>query len=404
MNISMEKTSSDAWRRGTPVEANVYNWDGEPFVIPRDRPLSSAPVAVDLFCGCGGFSTGFEMAGFQSALGADIHPPSVKTFTQNHPAASMIVGDMRKVSDNLVVDAVGAARVDLVAAGVPCQGFSLNNRKRWDRDERNFLFREFIRVVHLLQPRVVLLENVSGLRSAANGEFVTAIEQAIADAGYRVRSTLLNAADYGVPQRRRRVFFLGVRPDLDLWFPIATHPAPEDHVTVWEAIGDLPQIGAAESSTRYGDAPFSDYQRLMRAGWSQLYNHVAPAHPPEVIEKISRTTPGSPIYPRFKQRIRLHPDKPSPTQVSGGIRPQFQFGHPKMARGLTIRERCRLQSFPDRYEISGGIVQGRVQTGNAVPPLLASALGREILRAIRGEGRPLEAPRLQNGQLSISLT
>ena len=116
----------------------------------------------------------------------------------------------------------------------------------------------------------------------------------------------------------------------------------------------------------------------MRGECAELLNHAAPTHPEETIKKIAATRPGEPMYPKFRQRIRLDWDAPSPTQVSGGIRPQFQFGHPRDARGLTVRERCRIQSFPDRFEIRGGTVQGRVQTGNAVPPLLAFAVANAL--------------------------
>jgi len=111
---------------------------------------------------------------------------------------------------------------------------------------------------------------------------------------------------------------------------------------------------------------------------NKLTNHRAPNHPKAVVDLIGSTKPGFPLYAKFKQRIRLSWEIQSPTQVSGGIRPSFQFGHPQDSRGLTIRERCRLQSFPDNFEVSGGIVQGRVQTGNAVPPLLAKAIGLAI--------------------------
>ncbi|MFC1625411.1 DNA cytosine methyltransferase [Patescibacteria group bacterium] len=114
----------------------------------------------------------------------------------------------------------------------------------------------------------------------------------------------------------------------------------------------------------------------------KLENHTAPSHPPSTIKKIGSTEPGKPMYPKFTQRIRLHWDKTSPTQVSGGIRPQFQFGHPEQSRGLTVRERCRIQSFPDDFVIFGGTVQGRVQTGNAVPPLLAKAIAIRVKKAL----------------------
>jgi DNA (cytosine-5)-methyltransferase 1 len=115
-----------------------------------------------------------------------------------------------------------------------------------------------------------------------------------------------------------------------------------------------------------------------------LFNHAAPAHPQDTIDRIRATKPGEPMYPAFKQRMRLHPEKLSPTQICGGIRPQFQFGHPTQARGLTIRERARIQGFPDWYNFTGGVTQGRVQTGNAVPPLLAKAIADQIARLLNG--------------------
>ena len=135
----------------------------------------------------------------------------------------------------------------------------------------------------------------------------------------------------------------------------------------------------------------NDYQKLMRGcgeisvieSLNDLHNHVAPNHPQETIDKIAATPQGEPMYPKFKQRIRLKLDAPSPTQLAGGIRPQFQFGHPTQSRGLSIRERARIQSFPDSYIFEGGIVQERVQTGNAVPPLLIYNIAKPIAEDIR---------------------
>ena len=327
------------------------------------------------------------MAGFDTILGLDHHIPSVETFRKNHPSSAMIVGDIRGVPDEMVLEQVCGRPVHVITAGVPCQGFSLNNRKRWDEDDRNLLFREFIRFINLLQPSCVLLENVTGLAMAANGDFKRLIAGAIADSGYKVGFTALNAADFGVPQKRQRVFFLGTRGQMKVRWPHATHGARtgKPYRTVWDAIGDLPPLLSGECGRSYATAPQNDFQELMRLrAPKELANHVAPNHPQEVIDMIERTAPGEPMYARFKQRIRLHPDQPSPTQVSGGIRPQFQFGHPNKPRGLTVRERCRLQSFPDDYIIEGGTVQGRVQTGNAVPPLLAFAIARQIDFAFRG--------------------
>ena len=151
------------------------------------------------------------------------------------------------------------------------------------------------------------------------------------------------------------------------------------YVSIRDAIGDLPSLNPKESKDSYASPPFSEYQLLMRKDTDNILTcHMAPNHPIDTIEKIKNTIPGEPMYPKFKQRIRLAWDIQSPTQVSGGIRPQFQFGHPEDNRGLTIRERCRIQSFPDNFFVHGGIVQGRVQTGNAVPPLLAKAVALAI--------------------------
>jgi DNA (cytosine-5)-methyltransferase 1 len=386
------RSKKDIWDPSAPVEANRENWNEDPVLIKGDHSLvpTGSFTLVDLFCGCGGFSTGFEMGNFRSILATDINKPSVETFRRNHPWADVILGDMQIVENKLVEEAIGERRVDVIAAGVPCQGFSLNNRKRWIHDERNFLFKEFIRVVEILKPRIVILENVSGLMSSASGAFMHSIADAIASCGYNVDFDMLNAVDYGVPQKRRRVFFIGADTDIEIFWPKPTHGPgrPKPHVTVWEALGDLPQIGANESSSHYDKEPLTDYQRRMRRGCDDtLWNHEAPKHPPATVKKIAAIEPGKPIYPKFKQRIRLHPDRPSPTQVSGGIRPQFQFGHPKVPRGLTVRERCRIQSIPDSYYICGGVVQGRVQTGNAVPPLLARAIAEQISGMLRGEPR-----------------
>ena len=196
-----------------------------------------------------------------------------------------------------------------------------------------------------------------------------------------VKSQILFAEDYGVPQKRKRLIFIGVRGKIfDFNKIIKTHgkTTGKPHVSIRDAIGDLPSLQPKERKNSYKTAPLSEYQILMRNGGDNLTCHIAPNHPKDTIERIKNTIPGEPMYPKFKQRIRLAWDIQSPTQVSGGIRPQFQFGHPEDNRGLTIRERCRLQSFPDNFYVHGGIVQGRVQTGNAVPPLLAKAVAMAI--------------------------
>lgn len=379
----------NAWEPGTPIEANFYNHGGDPVVYaPTEEASSHGRTLVDLFSGCGGFSVGFAAAGFIPVLGIDLHEPSIDTFRANHPSGTAILGDIRSVDANNVISVLSGRPVDVVTAGVPCQGFSRTNRKRWDGDERNLLFLEFIRFIQALQPHAVVLENVSGIRSAANGSFVRSIAESIEASGYRVESKMLNAADFGVPQKRQRVFFVGLREDEGFVWPCPRYGTSETpYRSVLEAIGDLPVLAPGEQKDAYESAAQSDYQSLMRGECRMLTNHRAPNHPADVIRRIEQTAQGDPMYSKFKQRIRLHNDAPSPTQVCGGIRPQFQFGHPTQPRGLSIRERARIQSFPDDFVFSGGLTQGRVQTGNAVPPLLAQALAESIRDSLDGKVR-----------------
>ncbi len=369
-----------------PVEVSSYHHHGEP-ILNRRLSLTNRPKVAELFCGCGGFSTGFEWAGFESVLGVDIHAPSLATFGLNHPHTTTLLGDLTNIDGSMVLEACGR-RPDVVLAGIPCQGFSLNNRKRHSGDRRNYLFEDLLRFVKALDPSAVVVENVTGLRSTRDGEFVQAIEEGLRGLGFGwVGHKLLNAAHFGVPQTRSRLVFVACKSEASFQWPRATHGVGAvPFVSVEEAIGDLPAVASGECSDRYGARPQTAYQRWVRGDTAILLNHGAPKHPESTIARIAATKPGTPMYSAFKQRIRLNPGAPSPTQVSGGIRPQFQFGHPSQARGLTVRERCRLQSFPDSYFVEGGVVQGRVQTGNAVPPLLARAIGEALFGHLLREG------------------
>ena len=365
------------WEKTVKVEENSAYWQGVPQVKKVAILPSKKPIVVELFCGCGGTSLGFEMAGFHIALGCDIHQPSIQTFQHNHPNTSTILGNIKKIEPSLVLDILENQAVDVLIAGVPCQGFSLNNRKRHEGDNRNMMYKEFVRFIKKIKPKCIVMENVSGMKSVGN--FVSDIEKELSEAGgMEVKSQLLFAPDYGVPQKRKRLFFIGIKNKVFDFSKIKkTHGegTGKPYVTIREAIGDLPSLQANESKSNYAHPPFSEFQKWARANNNNTFtNHQAPNHPLATIQKIKNTTAGTPMYPRFKQRIRLAWDGLSPTQVSGGIRPQFQLGHPSDYRGLTIRERCRIQSFPDDFEVKGGVVQARVQTGNAVPPLLAKAI------------------------------
>lgn len=381
--------SKGVWDPYIPPEPSPYNYLGEPILLrePPDVSEKDVPTLVDLFSGAGGFSLGFEKSGFKTILGLDILKTAAETFTYNFPSAGFILGDVRKVKVSDVRTLLGGIHPVVLTAGVPCQGFSLNNRKRNSEDECNFLFLEMLRFVEALEPQVVVVENVPGMRSARSekvgGSFVVAVEKALSILGYKVSHRELLATDFGVPQARKRLFFVAVDPKLRFSWPQPTTSSRP--VTVWEALGDLPKLEAGEVTFDYDQEPHSDYAYRMRAGADRLFNHEAPKHDKRTLERIARTLPGEPLYDKYKQRIRLHPERPSPTIVAGGIRPQFFFAHPTQIRGLTVREQARLQGFPDTFVFLGGIVQGRVLTGNAVPPPLVEALAIAVKNALKGE-------------------
>lgn len=390
-----EKSQTGIWNPSTPVEESAYCWTDAPKLVGFDesRRDRAKLAMVDLFCGAGGFSVGFEAEGFQSVLGVDHLIPAMETYSRNRPGVGSVLGDIRGTTESAIVGLLPPEEISVMTAGVPCQGFSLANRKRHDEDSRNFLFREFVRIADAIKPRAVVVENVSGMVSSAGGKFVNAIRAEIEALGFDVYVKLLNAAEYGVPQVRHRLFFVGVPRGVHWSWPVATHglsSKSRTFETVWDAISDLPVLESGESSSAYLSPPRTPLQVMLRRDQKELYNHESPRHPIATVERIARTKPGQPMYESFRQRVRLDPDLPSPTQLSGGIRPQFQFGHPTQARGLTVRERARVQTFPDSYRFFGGVVQGRVQTGNAVPVLLASALAKRLYAALEGQAIPDE--------------
>ena len=377
-------------KRKAFTEKSSYYWEDAPKLNKKANPLANSDYTlVDICCGAGGLSKGLSDTGkITPILGVDIFTEAIKTYEYNNPNTSTILGDVREISDELYTEAIGEQDVDIVAAGVPCQGFSLANLKRNVEDERNFLFLEVVRFINRFNPKVVIIENVSGMRSLGNGEFERAISDALSaagDVGYNVKRELLNAADYGVPQIRKRLIFVAIRADIDGEF---TFPKPQfgnetnPYRTIKDAIADLPRLDNNDSKDEYDSEAVTAYQKEMRGDNNILYNHKSPKHPEDTVSRIAQTLPGTPMYENYKQRIRLSWDIQSPTQLAGGIRPQFQFGHPSQPRGLSVRERARIQSFPDDFVFVGGIVQGRVQTGNAVPPLLAKSIAFQILEVL----------------------
>jgi DNA (cytosine-5)-methyltransferase 1 len=362
------------------------------------KPLT----AIDLFAGCGGLSKGFMDAGFDILIGVDNDDVALKTFQFNHGNAIPLNADLSKSEAFEQIDkAIGKEGVDIIIAGPPCQGFSLTGPRNFD-DSRNKLYLAVIEIVKRYNPKGFIIENVPGMATLYNGEIKNEVIRRLSLFGYNIKSEILCAADYGVPQVRKRLFFFGVRSDVGLpEFP-APIKTPDDYITCKQAIGDLPSrnpndeddvwFGLEEDI--YTNEPQTEYQTKMRGSCHVLYNHVATKHKQFVIDTIAQVPEGC-NYKSLPKGVgesrkfneawtRYHGDKPSKT-IDTGHRNHFHYEYNRVP---TIRENARLQSFPDDFVFFGTRTQQNRQVGNAVPPLLGYYLGillRSIIEQQMGE-------------------
>ncbi len=354
---------------------------------------------IDLFCGCGGFSKGFEQAGFTVRLGIDIWQDAVTTYKANFPHAATIVGDISNLTGDDLLSAAGmsADDVDVIIGGPPCQGFSLSGKRMLD-DPRNILYKSFVRMVETIQPKAFVMENVPGLVKLFNGQVKEQVIEDFTNIGYHVEMKQLTASDYGVPQARKRVFFVGLNKDKVknhcFVFPTETHGDGKiPFVTCQDALSDLDFIGDTsllQEHAPYGMEPQSDYQRSMRQGSTELLNHVTTIHTEKTRSIISMVPDGG-NYKDLPQELwstrkvniawtRMDSQKPCFT-IDTGHNHHFHY---RANRVPTVRESARIQSFPDTFEFIGIKTSQLKQVGNAVPPLLAQAVAKNIITALEG--------------------
>lgn len=392
-------------------------------------------TSIDLFAGAGGLSEGLCAAGFRSLYANEIVPRYAATYQANHPSTMVESQDIREVDARGVRLTLGLAQgeLDLLAGGPPCQGFSINAPARSLGDRRNHLFREFLRFVGEFQPRAVMIENVPGLVSFAGGATLEAILESLRILGYAADVQILYAPHYGVPQSRWRTVVIGLRDSSDplAAFPSPRHDAPARvnftsrfdgrkivalprdtgltrYVTVREAIGDLPPIRSGQGTEGRQDYPgpaATPFQDLMRHGSDGVRNHVAPRLSETNLERLRHIPQGgnwtnipTRLLPAGMRRARtsdhtkrygrVHPDGLASTILTKCDPHWGAYFHYEQDRAFTVREAARLQTFPDRYEFRGSRAEQYAQVGNAVPPLLARAVGESILQAIEaGETR-----------------
>jgi len=380
---------------------------------------------IDLFAGAGGLSEGLSEAGFHGLFSNEIIPEYAQTYQQNHPSTKVVVSDIRELDPVQIREELSIERgeLDLIAGGPPCQGFSINAPIRTMLDERNHLFKEYLRFVDAFAPRAILIENVPGLVSFENGVTLHAILDALAGLGYGIGVRILGAAYYGIPQMRWRTIIIGLRGKN---LPASVFPEPISHapirpnftstfagqslikmptaetnsnfITVFDAISDLPPLLNGEKGDKikeYPNGPSCAYQKRARIGSTGIMNHEAPRLSEINMQRLKYIKPGGnwtnipdDLLPKGMQRAK----KSDHTKRYGRVDPNGlastiltkcdphwgAYFHYEQDRVFTVREAARIQSFPDHFIFTGTQAQQFAQVGNAVPPLLANAIGFRI--------------------------
>lgn len=389
---------------------------------------------LDLFAGCGGLSLGLSQAGFTVDTAIEKDQWACDTYRCNHPDTEVVQANIKELSNDFFIENF-RGKIDLIAGGPPCQGFSISGKRQYGEvKEQNNLVQDFIRVVECVQPKAVLIENVSGFKTGEikpGDPVMSYILESLKSLNYSVSARTLQAGEYGVPSLRTRIFIIAFK-NISIVdpFPEKTHYIKQTHksfdlldsilkpaVTVQEAINDLPILNASEGSNEfipYTNAVESDYQFEIRKNSIGVANHVAMKHTPRLVERFKKLQQGNgsynlgrtdnsqdeivTTYKSNNQRLNL--DKPA-LCITANF--QSTYVHPTQPRSLTAREAARLMTFPDSYFFCGKRTQmssaflkkhGREhedflsqynQIGNAVPPLLAKAIGTRILEILNKE-------------------
>jgi len=346
---------------------------------------------LDLFCGAGGLSLGFKLAGFQIVGGIDFQQDAIYTHEKNFKNSISICGDIKEISDDKVKE-LYENKVDIIIGGPPCQGFSAGNRQQIENDPRNKLFFEFIRFVRILQPRAVVIENVRQILTKDKGFAKTKIFEILEELGYNVDVRVLKASDYGVPQNRNRAIFIGLKKEYGKidYDKIKKISIP---VTVKEAIGELYEL-ENKNTNIITIKPLTKFQKYVRSKDNMIFNHDIKYPNQEVQDRINfvpqggnwQNVPENMWKTKRNNRHssayrRLDENKPSITIDTG----HMNYFHPLYNRVPTVRESARLQSFPDDFIFVGTPTSQLRQVGNAVPPLMAKAVAELIKETLENE-------------------
>ncbi len=324
---------------------------------------------IDLFAGAGGMSLGFNNAGFKNLLAIEFNKDFAETYKKNFPGHNLIVDDIKNVTQKQIYDIIKDKKVDVIIGGPPCQGFSIagNIARNFIDDDRNRLFKEFVRVVKMIKPRMFVLENVAAMERHNKGKTIKEVISSFEEIGYDIKYKVLNAVNYGVPQERRRIFIVGTLGKNNFEYPNEEMKI----VTVKEAIDNLPKLKSGETSS--------------------IPNHTSMKHSIQMLEKMSYVSDGGnrndipeklrPKSGDSRKYIRYNSEKPS-FCVTGDMRKIFHYNQ---NRALTCRELARLQTFPDSFIFLGNTGKVQQQIGNAVPVLLANKIALQVKEVLDNE-------------------
>lgn len=325
---------------------------------------------IDLFCGCGGLSLGFDKAGFNNVLAVEFNPVFAKTYKENFNKHNIIIDDIKNVNNKKIMEELNGEKVDVIIGGCPCQGFSIagNIARNIIDDPRNYLFKEFVRFVDLLKPTLFIFENVANLEKYNNGKAIANIEKSFENIGYTVKHKVLLASEYEVPQDRRRIFIVGQKGKFNNF----EYPKKSSKViTIKDAIDDLPKLESGQKSN--------------------IPNHNAMNHSEQMLEKMKYVKDGGdrldipekirPTTGDIRKYIRYNSNKPS-ICITGDMRKVFHYSQ---NRALTCRELARLQTFPDSFKFFGNSSEIQQQIGNAVPVELARRIALQTKEVLSNE-------------------
>ena len=395
--------------------------------------LSKRPITISLFAGAGGCSLGFKRAGYDVVYATDVDSAAVATYHRNFPGTPCDIADIRDVDWRLLMTRLGLAQgeLDMLIGGPPCQGFSTAGMRFWD-DPRNALLRGYVAALTQLKPKWFLMENVEGLLTSRQGDYVFETLKAFVALGYAVRIEKVYTHEYGIPQRRKRVLVIGNSLGYEFDMPKAVVNATgsifrNGAVTLREAIEALPPPSREDSAVLTYPAPAqTELEQYLRDSACEVSDHYAPEFNGVQLERMKSLRPGKTMkdlpdelqHASFKRRAKRRVMDGTPSEKRGGapsgLKRLFfdepcltitgaatrELIHPVEHRPLTIRECARVQTFPDTFVFEGSAAQRIQQIGNAIPPLLAEVLGTHLQRYGFDRGTACETGRL----LGFSLT